>query len=225
VAAAWHGAPPARGGVREAPGRRRGAQRRTGFLLANDSSGLAFPGVLLQLAATAGVVRDEGVERRRPELANHGASSPVLGSALRWSSGRRRPFPWRGTEQRKRRLTRPRLLLAATGTAARLPDARAGGHPWLLAALLLLLSGGGGLGFSPGGGGHREKGARRRLYGGASARVWRARAVGMRRGARGLPSRRASSARGGARSGSGSQRAAVSHLPAYVTGKKMTSSG
>jgi hypothetical protein len=127
---------------------------------------LAFPGVRLQLAATAGVVQDEGVERRRSELAIHGASSPVLGSALRWSSGRRRPFPWRGTEQRQRRLTRPRLLLAATGTAARLPDARAGGHPWLLAALLLLLSGGGGLGFSPGGGGHREKGARRRLYGG-----------------------------------------------------------
>jgi hypothetical protein len=47
----------------------------------------------------------------------------------------------------------------------------------------------------------------------------------MRRGARGLPSRRASSARGGARSESGSQRAAVSHLPAYVTVKKVTSSG
>jgi hypothetical protein len=67
----------------------------------------------------------------------------VPGAALRWSSGRRRPFTWRGTEQSRRRHARPQLLLAATGTAARLPDARAGGHPWLLTILLLPLSGGG----------------------------------------------------------------------------------
>jgi hypothetical protein len=74
------------------------------------------------------------------------------------------PFSWRGTEQSRRPHARPRLLLAATGTAARLPDARAGGHPWPLTVLLLLLSGGGGLGFSPGRRRSRgERGARRRL--------------------------------------------------------------
>jgi hypothetical protein len=71
--------------------------------------------------------------RAAPSLGRHSGGLLVGGD----------PFSWRGIEQSRRRHTRPRLLLAAIGMAARLPDARIGGHPWLLTILLLLLSGGG----------------------------------------------------------------------------------
>jgi hypothetical protein len=77
-------------------------------------------------------------------------------------------------------------------------------------------------GFPLGGGGHGEKG-------GATQALW-GRALGFGEHGRpgcgaGLTSRRASSARGGARSEIESRCAAVSHPLAYVTVKKENSSG